>query len=340
MIEHVGVVAIGRNEGERLRACLRSVESGNLKAASRGVPVIYVDSGSNDGSVELARSMGAEVVVVQPPFSAAKARNAGFTRLLGLVPEVQFVQFVDGDCTLDPAWLTVAGQFLEANPAYAAVAGRRRERYPERSVYNCLCDMEWNTPVGDAKACGGDAMFRAVALLLVGGYDPVVIAGEEPELCVRLRAAGWKIHRMDHQMTLHDAAMTHFNQWWRRAVRGGYGYALGKTMHGRGPERHCLRETRSIWFWGLVVPVLALGAGWSTWGLSLILLCGYPALGWRVYRYMRGRGFPLADSRLYAAFCVLAKFPQLQGVLRFWYRRIRTKPVQIIEYKTAESVSA
>ena len=181
----MGVVAIGRNEGERLKRCLRSVPS--------HVPVVYVDSASTDGSVEFARSTQATVVELDmaKPFSAARARNEGFASLLEYYPDITFVQFVDGDCELELHWLDRAKNFFESQPRIAAVCGRRRERYPKASLYNRMCDEEWNTPTGQADACGGDAMMRVKAFVDVGGYDAMMIAGEEPELCSRLRAAGW-----------------------------------------------------------------------------------------------------------------------------------------------------
>lgn len=350
--QHVGVVVIGRNEGERLRACLaslRSVESGKCEVESHGTSalalspsrplvflLVYVDSGSTDGSVALARAFGAAVVELDMgrPFSAARARNEGFARLRQISIDVEYVQFVDGDCVVVKGWIDAAAGFLSENMDYAAVAGRLRERFPHRSIYNRLCDMEWNTPVGDVDACGGIAMYRARAFEQVGGFDQTVVAGEEPELCLRLRQAGWKIRRLDTEMALHDAAMTHFGQWWKRSVRGGYGYALAAWMHGEPPERHCVRETRSIRFWGLLLPLVLLGLAWPTKGWSLLLLFGYMALAWRVYRHMRGRGFLAGDSRVYAFFCVLAKFPQAQGQLRFWRASVTARPSGIIEYKS------
>ena len=181
----IGVVAIGRNEGERLRRCLRSIPS--------DVPVVYVDSASTDDSVEFARSTLATVVELDmaKPFSAARARNEWFGSLLEHCPDITFVQFVDGDCELEPHWRDRAKNFFESQPRIAAVCGRRRERYPNASLYNRMCDEEWNTPTGQADACGGDAMIRVRAFVDVGGYDAMMIAGEEPELCSRLRAAGW-----------------------------------------------------------------------------------------------------------------------------------------------------
>src|SRR5689334_13166902 len=205
MAQTVGLVAIGRNEGERLRRCLAS-------AIGRGLRIVYVDSGSTDGSVTLARSLGVDVVELDLsiPFTAARARNAGFEHLLRACPDLEFVQFVDGDCEIVDGWLTKAEEFLREHPEFAVVTGRRRERFPGASVYNRICDIEWHTPVGEMHWCGGDTMMRASALRQVNGFDPAFIAGEEPELCVRLRDKGWKIYRLDAEMTSHDADMHHF----------------------------------------------------------------------------------------------------------------------------------
>ena len=65
---------------------------------------MYADSGSSDGSVERARGMGAEAIVLDgsKPMSAGRGRNEGFARLRELRPEVGFVQFVDGDTEIEP----------------------------------------------------------------------------------------------------------------------------------------------------------------------------------------------------------------------------------------------
>jgi len=324
------VVAIGRNEGERLRRCLESV--GKQAAA-----VVYVDSASTDGSVALARSLGVETVELDLsiPFTAARARNEGFRRLLEVCPQLRFVQFVDGDCEIVPAWLECAQQELEARPDTAVVCGRRRERFPEASVYNALCDMEWDTPVGEAEACGGDALMRVQALQAVGGFRASLIAGEEPELCLRLRAAGWKVVRLGVEMTLHDAAMTRFVQWWKRNVRAGHAFAEVSWLHRAEPLRLWARETRSNWFWGLLLPFLALALVWWTWGLSLLLLLAYPVLALRVYRGRRRHGDSPGAAALYARFCVLGKFAHMLGQLRYHQHRLLGGQSNLIEYKQA-----
>ena len=235
----VGLVAIGRNEGERLRVCLES-------ARDQCDALVYVDSGSVDGSVEMARTLGATIVQLDPelPFTAARARNAGFEALLRLHPDTAFVQFVDGDCELEPGWIEAASRCLSTQD-WVVVCGRRRERHPDLTIYNRLCDMEWDTSIGEATACGGDALMRVTAFREVGGFSDDMIAGEEPELCARLVAAGGRILRVDASMTLHDADMSSFSQWWTRAVRAGHANAEGAARH---PGAAPLKRPLSL-FW-------------------------------------------------------------------------------------------
>lgn len=333
-LQRVGLVAIGRNEGERLRQCLDSV-------VGKVERIVYVDSGSTDGSVELARSRGVDVVELDLsiPFTAARARNAGVAHLLQASPQTEFIQFVDSDCEVAPGWLDYALAQLDANPNVAVVCGRRRERFPEQSLYNRLCDIEWDTPIGEAKACGGDSMMRVAAFQQVGGFNPTLIAGEEPELCVRIRQNGWKILRLDAEMTRHDAQMKRFGQWWKRMLRGGHAFAEGAWLHGQTPERHWVKESRSIWVWGLLVPLLALGMAWPTKGLSLLLLGGYPLMAYRISRYIQQQGLPAKEAGLYGLFCMLAKFPQLQGQLQFHLNRWLGRRNVLVEYKKATPVN-
>lgn len=320
----VGVVAIGRNEGERLVRCFEAVPAGVRR-------VVYVDSGSTDGSVAQARARGIDVVELDMsvPFTAARARNAGIERLLAREPDLEFVQVIDGDCALAPGWLEAALEAIRDAPRVAAVGGRRREMRPETSVYNRLCDIEWNAPVGDAAFCGGDALLRAAALREVGGYDGGLIAGEEPEMCARLRARGWTIRQIDHDMTFHDAAMTRFGQWWRRARRGGHAYAEVSAMH----ADLWRRELRSSLGWGVGVPVLAAAATALAGRTGLLVLAAYPIQWLRMLARGAGRGAPPRDRAAYAAFCLLAKLPESAGALTYWWNRRRGRRTQLIEYK-------
>lgn len=325
MVTGIGVVVIGRNEGLRLERCLASL-------TGRADKVVYVDSGSTDGSVQRASALGVEVLTLDMtiPFTAARARNEGFACLQKALPAVRHVQFVDGDCEVHAGWLVTAQAFLDTHPQVAVVCGRRRERFPQHSVYNWLCDLEWDTPLGETKACGGDALMRVDAFVAVAGYRSALIAGEEPELCVRLRAAGWKVWRLAAEMTLHDAAMTRFGQWWRRSVRAGYAYAEGASLHGAPPERHWLRESRRAWVWGLGIPLLvALASIWmGLWALVLLLV--YPL---QMLRLARRGGRSARENAVQAVFLVLGKFPEMLGQMRFVLNRFMAGNPALIEYK-------
>jgi GT2 family glycosyltransferase len=324
----IGVVVIGRNEGDRLKQCLLSL----LPQTSQ---IVYVDSGSTDGSVELAQSLNVEVVALDMsiPFTAARARNTGVERLISLNAEIQYVQFVDGDCEVLPHWLEQARKTLDENPQVVAVSGRLTERFPRKTLYNYLVNMEWQAPFGEVLSCGGLSMMRIEALQAVGGFNASLIAGEEPELCIRLREKGGKILRIDADMALHDADMTQFSQWWKRNVRGGHSFAQVISVHSQTPKLYQHKERRSIWLWAFTVPLLALGLSWFTHGWSLLLFSGYGVLIWRIYRYQRSQSFTHKDALIYAIFCLLGRFPQLQGQLIFYRNAWLGKRATLIEYK-------
>ena len=332
----VAVVVIGRNEGDRLRRCLASIP--------HGIPAVYVDSGSSDDSVAFARSRQVTVVELDMSrgFTAARARNAGWRALAAQGITAEMVQFADGDCELDPNWIATARAALLAEPGLAVVFGRRRERYPDASLYNRLCDQEWNVPVGLVNACGGDALIRFAALREVDGYCDDLIAGEEPDMCLRLRRAGWTIRRIDAEMTLHDAAIHSFGAWWRRTRRAGFAYAAHVLRHGAGADPEWRRQVRSITVWGMLWPLalvlLALAcAVWSPRLAAVILLLILASYAVQITRIARRRQADGLDRRLaweIGATVMLGKFAEFSGVAQCWSDRLRDRSSRIIEYKS------
>lgn len=314
----LAVIAIGRNEGERLVRCLRSI--------APGVPVVYVDSASTDGSVGVAHAAGAIVLPLDlaRPFTAARARAEGIDLVCARLPRTELVMFVDGDCELEPGWLATASAYLAAHPDVAAVCGRRRERFPEASPYNAIADWEWDTPVGEAQSCGGDALMRLGAYAAAGGFDPAMIAGEEPELCSRLRAGGWRIMRLDAPMTIHDAAMFRFGQWWKRAVRGGFGYAQAwrATRHRDALYRSDLRR---MLVWAVLVPVACIAAALL---IHSALILVWPALiAMQLLRWRKRVGVR------HAALAAVGHFAVLAGATRYAWRAARGSAGGTLVYK-------
>jgi GT2 family glycosyltransferase len=324
----IGAVVIGRNEGERLKICLRSVIAQVDK-------VVYVDSGSTDGSVDFAKSLNVDVVDLDmsTPFSASRARNEGFFLLRRKYPELRMVQFIDGDCELCEGWAEKAQAFLEGNDQYGIVSGTVKERSPEKSIYNELCDIGWTKPAGDSLSCGGIFMARIDAFSAVDGFDAKIIAGEEPELCHRLREKGWKIFCLDTLMTLHDSNMTRFRQWWKRTVRTGYGYAYVFFLHMKKKDGYYRKETLRIWAWALALPVFTvlLSMVWGPW--ALLALSAYPVQLYRGYKRTLTLIHRKGPAFRYAFFNVLGKWPELVGQLVFLYKEFFSRNINTFQYK-------
>lgn len=331
----VGVVVIGRNEGERLKRCLCSIQE------QHSGPVVYVDSGSTDGSTAYARSIGVEVVDldISIPFTMARGRNAGLKQLVKKYPQCHFVQFIDGDCEMVVDWLHQGMQFLYENQHYGGVCGNRCERFPEISIYNQLIDMEWQGSEGEVQTCGGDAIYRTEALQAAGGFNESMIAGEEADLCLRIRNQGFRLMRLDLPMTIHDADMHHFSQWWKRSVRCGHAYAhsydLQRNNHGNGRSGYSGKSLLSSLLYGLIIPMLVISlliVGQLMMGLVVVLLL-YGRIVVKAAGSKPNPANSLAQRLVYGCFIALGKLPESQGVIRYFANRALGKTSKIIEYK-------
>lgn len=331
----IGIVAIGRNEGKRFQQCLATLPD--------HLPVVYVDSGSIDDSVSHALAAGVQVVHLSRGvgFTAARARNMGWRALLEKYPELEFIQFLDGDCALNPQWLISALAVTESKKRLGAVFGRLTERFPEHSIYNAMCDREWDVPVGEVRSCGGNALIRVDALVQTGGYNDSLIAGEEPDLCLRMRAKGWLIHRIPPNMATHDAAILSFGSWWKRSRRAGHAYAEHVAIHGRFADPDWKRAVASMIFWGVLLPVaITLGAilglvsnsGWGLISLGVGLMYIFQII--RISHRGVARGLSKKVAYQEAVLLMIAKFAHFAGTTSFLFGRLRGIQSAIMEYKS------
>ncbi len=326
----LSVVVIGRNEGERLRRCLRSVAA--MRHSHFDIETIYVDSGSVDGSVALAASTGVRTISLQPERpSAALGRNAGWREAQG-----EFILFLDGDTVLDPDFVADSlPEFAEAR--VAVVWGHRRELDTERSIYNRVLDLDWIYAPGWTPFCGGDALFRRSMLVAANGFDETLIAGEEPELCRRILALGGRILHVDRPMTGHDLAMTRWSQYWRRATRAGHAFAEVSERF-RGTENPFWldasegNERRALALGGLVLAALAgsilLGSVWPA-------LLGAAALGLLAARTAwkaRWKSSSPVTLALYGIHAHLQQIPIYVGQLQYRRSRRKGQRLALIEY--------
>lgn len=326
----IGLVVIGRNEGQRLLLSLQSMQSSHC-------PIVYVDSGSSDNSVEIARPLVSCLHQLDPstPFSAARARNEGFQQLITLFPSIQYIQFVDGDCVIDEGWLEAAQAAMQQDAKRAAVIGHLQEMNPDASIYNRMCAMEWRSPAGDLTnfgALGGISMIRADVFKQLGGFKANVIAGEDSEFGVRLSLAGYKVTKIEHVMAIHDANMTTFQQWWKRAVRGGHAIGQRADLNGNTLAKDCVKERKSTLVWGVFLPLLALFLLLFTGRWSLLILLAYVFLATKVYFYRRNQGENARDAFTYAQFMPFVKIANGLGLLKFYVNKFKHS-YEIIEYK-------
>lgn len=320
---HTGVIVIGRNEGERLRRAFASLPLAE-------VAVLYVDSGSTDGSVELATSMGIPVHCLDSSmsFSAARARLEGAKLLMSNNPDMEFVYFLDGDCTLKKSWLINAIQFLELNQDVGIVCGKLEEEAPERSIYNRLSAIKWKAvQIGEIDSCGGIFLIRRAIYEAVGGFNPLLMTGEEADLCLRVREKGYKVFRLDEYMARHDTDLVNFKDWWKRAVWGGYGDALeyeimsGKVSCGRR------RETRSVLIWAIIMPLLCIfgSVGFACVHESIFItffaLLGYFLLISKMSINRVKTGDSIRDAILYSCLNVIRKIPYAIGFFSYKINR-------------------
>ncbi len=325
-----GIVIIGRNEAKRLPVCIQSVPGIDT-------PVIYVDSGSTDNSIDIANKAGIHVHELDPsrPFSAARARNEGFDLLLAKYSDINAVQFIDGDCQLVDGWLEKGFAALNEDNKRAAIVGHLQEMYPEKSVYNRLCSMEWKSAPSDVLKCGsfgGISMIRTSIFQELGGFNPDIIAGEEPNFCMRMNSAGYHVTKIDVEMAIHDAEITKFSQWWQRAVREGHSIGQRAMLNKQAGSTDMQKEIRSTWLWGLILPFIIIGGAIPSNGLSLLLAGGYLVLFYRIYQYRRRMNDDKELARLYAKYTIIGKFPTMTGLAKFYYNRLFNS-YRIIEYK-------
>jgi hypothetical protein len=327
----LSVVVIGRNEGDRLGQCLQAVA--NMDREGFEVEVIYVDSGSMDGSIALAKAAGVHTIsLISERPSAALGRNAGWQAASGTV-----ILFLDGDTVLHPRF--VCDSLPEfASEEIAVIWGHRRELYPRRSFYNRTLDLDWIYKPGLTPFCGGDALFRRHVLEQTGGFNETLIAGEEPDLCRRIRNLGYKILHVDRPMTGHDLAIFGWEQYWKRAVRAGHAYAE-VSERSRGSNAPLWQDAargnrrRALVILGSVMAAIAVSAllrdVWPLLAVALFLATLSVRSAWLA----RWKSDDVVALLLYGAHSHLQQIPIYMGQLQYRRNQRKGRRATLIEYK-------
>lgn len=170
-------------------------------------PVILVDNGSTDGTVEAVRAEFPHVHVLAPGRNlGAPARNLGVR-----AARTPYVAFADDDSWWAPGALDRAAALLDAHPKVALLAARMLVG-PARTVDPLSVELA-AAPLGTSPGGAGPdvlgfaacaAVVRRSAFLAVGGFDPVVhFPGEEERVALDLTAAGWLLSYADELVVHH-----------------------------------------------------------------------------------------------------------------------------------------
>jgi cellulose synthase/poly-beta-1,6-N-acetylglucosamine synthase-like glycosyltransferase len=192
----VSVVIAGRNPGQSIVTCIRSV----LDCDYKNLEVIFADDKSTDDSVALARTFErtGRVRVFANDNWSGKAVNLNVALNFA---RGEFVYILDSDTMMYSDTIRNSLPYFE-NPRVGAVAQSIFVRNKTASLITRFQRIEymmtytltqlWRGYFGIiAIVCGMGGMYRMSAVRGLGGFDTGL--GDDTDLTIRLRKARWKI---------------------------------------------------------------------------------------------------------------------------------------------------
>ena len=220
----ISVIVCTRNGSPTLRQCLAAL--GRQSYANR--EVIVIDDGSIDDTPEIAKSFSFVRYVRQEPGGLSIARNRGAREATG-----EILAYTDDDCIPDEDWLLHLSTAYD-DPAWVAAGGPNIPP-PARNMIEAVVAAAPGAPthvlLNDEEAehlPGCNFSVRKDALERIGGFhDEFTTAGDDVDICWRLRAAKGKLRFVPSAMVWHHR---------RTTVRGylrqqsGYGTAEARLM--------------------------------------------------------------------------------------------------------------
>ncbi len=208
----ISVIIPGHNEAHSIRRCVLSLREQPV----RGLEIICVDDGSTDATAEEIYRLRAEGLidvglVCRIRSGKSSACNLALSRAQGEV-----VVIVDADCTFDrDAVENIVRPLLD--PRVGAVSGNIAVRNAQASLVAGVQSVEYLIGISLGKraldflnvvacASGAFSAFRRSALVAIGGMD--IGPGEDLDVTLRLRQAGWRIRFAHDAWCLTDVPVT------------------------------------------------------------------------------------------------------------------------------------
>ena len=226
----LSIVIVNYNVRHFLTNCLDSIEKS--KKMGFHVETIVVDNASIDGSITAIRSSFPEVKLIENKTNVGfgKANNQGFDTASG-----QYILALNPDTILQEDTLNRCWQFMESNRDCGVLGVKMVDGsgtyLPESkrgrpSLWNAFCKFsgltslfpksKWTSgyylghldedQIQEVEVlCGAFMFFRSEALLSCSGFDEdFFMYGEDIDLSVRIKKAGWKV------VYLPDTRIIHF----------------------------------------------------------------------------------------------------------------------------------
>ena len=267
------------------------------------------------------------------PLTAARARNAGFEYLRSALPHLEFVQFVDGDCELVPGWSEMAERFLQRARRHRSCL-RSKARTLSRKIRSIIgCVIRSGIRLSAAPMPAAETpCFESEHSKTWADLIQLLLPAKSRNSAYDYESVAGKSGASTSEMTVHDAAMTSFNQWWKRTARGGHAYAEISALHASSAARIWQWEKMRAMLWGAVLPIIVV-AGAMVSKLALIGALLYPA---QICRTAVRRGANKLSSWRFSTFMLIAKFAEMQGIARYWQSQISGRRPRRVDYKEFE----
>ena len=212
----VSVILAGHNEATSLRACVESLVEQTICSERGGMEVIVVDDGSTDRMLEVAQQLRREgkvdvVLRLHQRGGKSAAVNLGLSVCTG-----EIVVIADADTTFDrDAFAELLSYFND--PRVGAVSGNLGARNASVSLITSHQAIEYAIGLSLGRCVqdslgilsivsGAFGAFRRAAIEQVGGQD--VEVGEDADLTMKLRRAGWRIRFAPDARALTDVPST------------------------------------------------------------------------------------------------------------------------------------
>lgn len=262
----VSVIIKTLNEEKRIAA---AIEHALAALETVGGEVIVADSGSSDQTIEIASRYPVVIAQISPP----ALPSCGIGPQLGFqYSRYEQICLLDGDMLLDRDFLEIAAQFLADNPQVAGVTGHVQEMLTSNLEYSRRVTR--NAPenrIGTIDRMNGGGLYRRSAIDTVGYLSDRNLHGyEEFDLGIRLRSAGWKLHRLDRRFVQHFGHTLNSYRLLVRRWKSKYLQGIGELLRasvGRPYFFQLFEELPELKLWALV---------YLWWAISLGLLLILP----------------------------------------------------------------